>query len=150
MESIDTFENPFLGMLGNIKKNLGEQDSALIVATEKPKMDGEQFMFETFVKEKTIIIGYVHDMIKFAAKLQEIDLTENKIFGDSPPEETKEQETLRIKSDKECCIIAARINGLVSILNSSAIFSTLKFQSNKSYCFQNICSLSNTKSNRLY
>jgi len=73
-------------------------------------------MFETFVKEKAIIIGYVHDLIKFAAKLQEIDLVANKVLSDDMQEESKEEEQeLRIKSDRECCIIAARINGLVSV-----------------------------------
>lgn len=49
-------------------------------------------MFETFVKEKTIIIGYVHDLIKFAAKLQEIDLVSNKVLSDENiVEETKEE-----------------------------------------------------------
>lgn len=96
-ESIDLFENPFLGMEANIRKNLGETDAShnLVASTaEGGNGDGEQQMFETFVKEKGIIIGYVHDLIKFAAKLQEIDLISNKVLtgeGDVPMEETKEE-----------------------------------------------------------
>ena len=33
-------------------------------------------MYETFVKEKNTLIGYVHDLIRFAAKSQEIDVSE--------------------------------------------------------------------------
>ena len=148
MEGIDTFENPFLGMLGNIKKNLGEGDARLVVSSENPNCDGEQHQYNTFVKEKTIIIGYVHDLIKFAAKLQEIDLISNKILSDSPPEETKEEEELRIKSDRECCIIAARINGLVSIYPSNVSHSFLSIHF-LTHFLSRICSLRHTKNSQV-
>lgn len=39
-------------------------------------------MFETFVKEKTTLLSYVHDLIRFAAKLQDIDIETGKILGE--------------------------------------------------------------------
>lgn len=41
-------------------------------------------MVETFVKEKTTLLAYVHDLVRFAAKSQEIDLVQTNIL-----EETK-------------------------------------------------------------
>ena len=74
-QSIDTFENPFLGMEGKIMKNLGETTAeGHQKRVDVGEQEGEQQMFETFVKEKATLLGYVHDMIRFAAKLQDIDL----------------------------------------------------------------------------
>lgn len=39
-------------------------------------------MFETFVKEKSALLGYVNDLIRFAAKLQDIDLKAAKVFDE--------------------------------------------------------------------
>jgi len=116
-QGIDVFENPFLGMEGKMKKTLGETDQGhqLIETAERVEGDGEHQMFETFVKEKTTLLSYVQDLIKFAAKLQAIDLSANKIFGDKlQEEETKEAEEIRIKSERDCCIIANRVNSVVS------------------------------------
>ena len=84
-------------------------------------MDGEQQMFETFVKEKNTLLSYVHDLIRFAAKLQDIDIEAGKILGEqqvaAQPEESKDPAAnaeLRIKSEKDCANIANRINGVVS------------------------------------
>lgn len=72
-------------------------------------------MFETFVKEKTTLLGYVHDLIKFAAKSQNIDVgPQSKILVETVQEETKVEDELRIKDTRECCIIAARVNAVVS------------------------------------
>mmetsp|Transcript_33879 Transcript_33879/g.41849 ORF Transcript_33879/g.41849 Transcript_33879/m.41849 type:complete len:81 (+) Transcript_33879:68-310(+) len=75
-------------------------------------MDGEMQTFETFVKEKNTLLGYVYDLIRFAAKLQDIDLVAGKILP-AAEEESKEQAELRIKSDKDCAIFANRINGVL-------------------------------------
>lgn len=115
-QSIDTFENPFLGMEGKIKQNLGENEDAGYVidqAVNPEKCDGEQQMFETFVKEKHTLLGYVNDLVRFAAKMQDIDLSIHPdVFG-AQEEECKE---LRIKDKKEYCLIAYRFNLVVSIL----------------------------------
>ena len=81
-------------------------------------------MFETFVKEKTTLLSYVHDLIKFAAKTQEIDLAQTKILGDLP-EESKEASELRIKSIRDCAITANRINGVVSSLFKAAVLKSV-------------------------
>jgi len=70
-------------------------------------MEGEQQMFETFVKEKTTLLGYVHDLIRFAAKLQIIDLASTNILPQAGEE-------IRIKNNRECCIIAVRVGLVVS------------------------------------
>ena len=70
-------------------------------------------MFETFVKEKTTLLGYVHDMIRFAAKLQEIDLEQqpgSNVLPQQEGEEVKTDGELRIKNTRECCIIGTRIH----------------------------------------
>ena len=70
-DAIDPFENPFLGMEGKIKKTLGETEAEhtkVDAAQRGAELDGEQQMFETFVKEKATLIGYVRDLIRFAAK----------------------------------------------------------------------------------
>ena len=113
------FENPFLGMEGKMKKKLGENEEAgAHTRVEAEGMDGEQQMFETFVKEKSTLLGYVHDLIRFAAKLQDIDLEASKIFGDevvtASSEERKGEDVLRIQDEKDCANIANRVNGVVS------------------------------------
>ena len=70
-------------------------------------------MFETFVKEKTTLLGYVHDMIRFAAKLQEIDPEQQPGSNVLPQQEVEEMKTdgeLRIKNTRECCLIGTRIH----------------------------------------
>ena len=121
-QTIDVFENPFMGMEGKIKKNLGEadEDQGNIMAAANADMEGEQQMFETFVKEKHTLLGYVHDLIRFAAKLQDIDIDSAKILSNDAqaagqPEESKEPAELRIKSEKDCANIANRIIGVVSV-----------------------------------
>ena len=74
-------------------------------------------MFETFVKEKTTLLGYVHDLVRFAAKLQEIDLTQTTILP--LLEETKSGDELRIKNNRECYIIGVRVGLVVSITELS-------------------------------
>lgn len=118
--SIDTFENPFLGMEGKIKKNLGETDDAtqLVSNAEREQNDGEQQMYETFVKEKTTLLSYIHDLIRFAAKSQQIDVS-GILASQQTQEESKgaaatSEEALRIKNTRECCIMTARVNDVVS------------------------------------
>ena len=36
-------------------------------------MIDEAQLYESFVKEKTALLNYVHDLIRYAAKLNEID-----------------------------------------------------------------------------
>ena len=78
-------------------------------------------MYETFVKEKATLLGYVQDMIDFAAKLQGISPSE--IKSDRKPDATEEESKdeaaatdgeTRIKTIRECCIITTRINSVVS------------------------------------
>ena len=40
-------------------------------------------MFETFVKEKGTLLRYVHDMISFAAKTQNIELSGAKVLPEA-------------------------------------------------------------------
>lgn len=106
-------------MEGKMKKKLGENEEAgAHTRVEAEGMDGEQQMFETFVKEKSTLLGYVHDLIRFAAKLQDIDLEASKIFGDevvtASSEERKGEDVLRIQDEKDCANIANRVNGVVS------------------------------------
>lgn len=60
-------------------------------------------MFESFVKEKYSLLRYVHSLIRFAAKIHEIDTTEYL-------EETKEEE--KITSEKDAQLMQWRI-GLI-------------------------------------
>ena len=59
-----------MGTEAKIKKTLGETDEAnqLEEAVDSHYTEGEKHIFTTFVKEKTTLIGYIHDLIKFAAK----------------------------------------------------------------------------------
>ena len=95
-------------------KNLGEVSAeGHQKRVDVNDQDGEQQMFETFVKEKTTLLGYVHDMIRFAAKLQDIDLEQqpgSNILGQQEDEEMKTDEELRIKDIRECCIMGTRIH----------------------------------------
>ena len=70
-----------MGMEGKFMKQLGETNDQLHTKVEGGDgVDGEQQIFETFVKEKTTLLGYVHDLIRFAAKIQDIDLSAGKIL----------------------------------------------------------------------
>ena len=111
---IDCFENPFLGMEGKIMKKLGETEDGhqRVEAGAGCEQDGEQQMFETFVKEKGTLLRYVHDMISFAAKTQNIELSGAKVLPEAQ-EETKEEESLRIQTTKDACLIAARVNAVL-------------------------------------
>ena len=95
-------------------KNLGETATeGYQNRTDVAEHEGEQQMFETFVKEKATLLGYVHDMIRFAAKLQEIDLETQPGSNVLPQQEDEERKTdgeLRIKNTRECCIIGTRIH----------------------------------------
>lgn len=137
-QNIDVFENPFLGMEGKIKKTLGESEEHAHTKVVQAGTDTEQQMFESFVKEKTTLLSYMHDMIRFAAKLQDIDLSTNNIIDAESPEEEKKEDELRIKSEKDCAIIANRINGVVSVFLSSR-------QVSKTRSFFVVGSLKNTK-----
>ena len=101
-------------MEGKIMKNLGETTAeGHQKRVDVGEQEGEQQMFETFVKEKTTLLGYVHDMIRFAAKLQEIDLEQQPGSNVLPQQEDEEMKTdgeLRIKNTRECCIIGTRIH----------------------------------------
>ena len=103
-----------MGMEGKIMKNLGETATeGYQNRTDVAENEGEQQMFETFVKEKATLLGYVHDMIRFAAKLQEIDLETQPGSNVLPQQEDEERKTdgeLRIKNTRECCIIGTRIH----------------------------------------
>ena len=100
-------------MEGKIKKNLGETENNNYVIDQErarnPEVEGEQQMFETFVKEKTTLLGYVHDLIRFAAKLQALDLALTNILPHT-------SEEIRIKNNRECCIIAVRVGLVVSLI----------------------------------
>ena len=112
---IDTFENPFLGLEGKIMKELqeeeskmgGEQQNALQVNAND--RDFEQQIFESFVKEKATLLGYVGDLLRFAAKSQDIDLVQAKILENN----NAGAEEMRIKNNQECGILAARINAVL-------------------------------------
>ena len=94
-------------------KNLGELTAEGHQKVDAGDQDGEQQMFETFVKEKATLLGYVYDMIRFAAKLQDIDLEQqpgSNILGQQEDEEMKTDEELRIKDIRECCIMGTRIH----------------------------------------
>ena len=81
--SIDEFENPFLGLEFKMQKNLGESKVRGYTKAEGQDQNqegGEHQMFETFVKEKATLLGYVHDLVRFAAKIQEIDLVQAGVF----------------------------------------------------------------------
>jgi hypothetical protein len=63
------FENPYLDVEAKIQNALGENNEDLTSAELISAEDGLEFqLFNSFVKEKTALIGYVHDLIKFAAK----------------------------------------------------------------------------------
>ena len=112
---IDTFENPFLGLESKIMKELQEEESKegheqhplQVNANDR---DFEQQIFESFVKEKATLLGYVRDLLRFAAKSQDIDLVQAKILENSPQ---ADEEELRIKNNQECGILAARINAVL-------------------------------------
>ena len=114
---IDTFENPFLGLENKIMKSLQEDGKgADPVQVNQHDKDFEQQIFETFVKEKTTLLGYVTDLLKFAAKSQDIDLVAGKILEDSSSTSIEESKTigeLRISNNHECGILAARINAVL-------------------------------------
>ena len=100
---IDTFENPFLGLEGKIMKELQEENKGSdFEQINSNDRDFEQQIFESFVKEKSTLLGYVTDLIRFAAKSQEINLTEAKIFeAKAGSEETKaaDGDELRIRNN---------------------------------------------------
>ena len=95
-------------------KNLGEASAeGHQKRVDAGDQEGEQQMFETFVKEKATLLGYVHDMIRFAAKLQDIDLEQQPGSSVLPQQEDEEMKTdgeLRIKNTRECCLIGTRIH----------------------------------------
>ena len=94
-------------------------------------------MYETFVKEKTTLLTYIHDLIRFAAKSQQIEITAILPTQTSAQEESKDaaassEEVLRIKNTRECCIITARVNSFVSTHGIES------YQSDTNFC---LCTL---------
>ena len=64
-------------------------------------------LFETFVKEKTALLNYVHDLVRYAAKLNSIDST-------AILEEEVKEDQIKIKSEYDCQLITHRVNAIVS------------------------------------
>ena len=111
---IDAFENPFLGREDKIMKSLQEeQNGSDPVQVNQHDKDFEQQIFETFVKEKTTLLGYVLDLLKFAAKSQDVDLYASKIIEEPMVTEESKTAELRISNNHECGILAARINAVL-------------------------------------
>ena len=110
----DQFENPFLSVEKKIVSALNEGDAELQVAnptekTEQPGNIDEAQLYESFVKEKAALLSYVHDLVRYAAKSCQIDISA------ILTEEVKED---RIKEERDVLIINYRVSSIVSSIYS--------------------------------
>ena len=82
-----------MGLESKIKNALGEEVDAAKQAMNNLDQDNfESMLFESFVKEKDSLLRYIHQLVRFAAKINDIDTVDFL-------EETKEE--LAITSDKD-------------------------------------------------
>jgi hypothetical protein len=72
-----TLENPYMNLSSKMVSALGEEDFEEENKASVPEgEDADAYdvkKVNDFVTEKTAILRYVHELIRFAAKLQEID-----------------------------------------------------------------------------
>jgi len=101
----DAFESPFLGVESKIQNALGEDKNQKLeqVDAHMPDSQEQAQLFESFVKEKSSILNYVRDLVRYAAKLNAID--SNAILN----EEFKEDQN-KVKSEYDCHLSTHRVN----------------------------------------
>jgi len=93
-------ENRFLNKEMAQKAAFQEVDDKL-QAVEQDQSQAEFQVYESFVKEKHTLLGYVQDLVLFSAKKHEIDTNELYPFDDAFKQESKpkqEGDLLQVKN----------------------------------------------------
>ena len=113
------FENPYLDNEKKIRQILGEDIQDSLDTNQKieeaHEIGGsviEKQIFDSFVKEKTSLLNYVNDLVKYAAKCQSIELSE--FMQDY--KEGQQDEKLKITTEMQSNLVQSRVIGIVSFL----------------------------------